>query len=1384
MAQSSNVRGPPSMEFAGKGDKTEKYNLWKQRMDLFAQVSNKTGEDLVPYILQCLDDEGLKIYNTFDLTVDEKKKPEKIYEKFEERLNISKPNFRTARLDLHFVYQQTDETLDSFYIRCKEITKDCDFTEAEEKERIIEQLLASTPLGDYRKWLLSQSKDVTMEAVLAEGRKHETTLKSIKHLQDRSTATTPSSNIDATPKCVSAIKYKRGKPKIGQSKDNGSKCKRCGGNHRYGSTENYCPAKDAVCHYCKIKGHWEKCCIKKNKQNNQRGRGRGSHRRGRGRGRGRGVHDIGLSLHDSEDDYHDQFETVEYSMINIQTISEKQKSQNSEAYGRIQIRMPGDTKVKGRQYLRLKVDTGAQGNTLPLRAFREMMPNRLDRHGYPDRDKVDSAGNTTLTAYNGTKIKCFGSISLGCKYKDSKWTEAKFYIVDVEGPAISGFALSQTIGLVTMHCSINNNNNPISVSNIGSVDELKSKFPEQFDRIGNLPGKVKLHLKDDAVPFIDPPRKYSIHLKPKLKEELDKMEEQGVITKVKEHSDWCSSLAISIKKDGSLRICLDPRKLNDSLRRCPHRAQTLEEISYRFNQAKYFSKLDAKAGYWGCELEEDSQSLTTFRTRFGRYKFKKLPFGLNISQDVFQQKIDEILENCPGTIGIADDIVCFGKTEEEHDQNLLTLMNEAKQHGLVFNSNKCQIKKSQIEYFGIVLGSNGIQPDKQKVEDLKNMPTPENKAELQAFLGLITYLSPFIPNLSGEAEPIRKLLCKDTPFEWSEDHQHTFERLKTLISTEACLKYYDTEAPTYLMVDASLQGLGAALLQPDKEQDGSYSQKIRPVAFASKALTSAQRNYANIEREMSAITFGIKRLHTYLYNRSFTVLSDHKPLEMICRKPLTTAPPRLQAMLLAIQPYTYRVKYIPGKDIGLADAISRLPNPHSEEDMELDVKIENLQFTENITNQIRQCINRDPALNALKETIYNGWPESQQELPTALRDFWSYRDELSLEDGIILKGERIYIPEELRSRILTNLHTGHLGITKTQLRAKKDVFWPKINKVIEAMCKSCTTCQENQPAQSHQPLINTGMPKRPWSMIGTDLFQIDDDQYLIIADYYTKFPLVDKLPKPATSSVIAGITAKYCSIMGIPDVIRSDNGPHFVGQAYQNFISAWGINHITSSPRYPRSNGFIERQIKTVKSILKKTREAKGSEMLALLRWRTTPVDSHIQSPAELLFQRKVKDTLPSKGFNTIPNKEEIQEHTRHKQESQKLHHDSKARHLPPMYPGQLANHRDYQTGKWLPATVIKRTKEPNSYLIQTASGNLLRRNREHIREVPPSKTLPPPNCDNYQSATKESAVEEPHSPNIAPQEKIKQAKVSNEQKTVTRYGRTVKKPARFDDTT
>ncbi|KAK6183342.1 hypothetical protein SNE40_010842 [Patella caerulea] len=168
-------RAPPPMTFSGKGDKTETYTLWKQRMNIYSSTTGKTGEKLVPYILEALDDDGLKIFNTFDLTQDKRKNPDAIFQKFEERLKISKPNFRAARLGLHFYYQRKDETLDEFYTRCKENSAHCEINADEEKERILEQIIT-----DFQKWLLSQKADITIDAILETGRQYETTLLNIQ----------------------------------------------------------------------------------------------------------------------------------------------------------------------------------------------------------------------------------------------------------------------------------------------------------------------------------------------------------------------------------------------------------------------------------------------------------------------------------------------------------------------------------------------------------------------------------------------------------------------------------------------------------------------------------------------------------------------------------------------------------------------------------------------------------------------------------------------------------------------------------------------------------------------------------------------------------------------------------------------------------------------------------------------------------------------------------------------------------------------------------------------------------------------------------------------------------------------------------------------------
>ena len=258
--------------------------------------------------------------------------------------------------------------------------------------------------------------------------------------------------------------------------------------------------------------------------------------------------------------------------------------------------------------------------------------------------------------------------------------------------------------------------------------------------------------------------------------------------------------------------------------------------------------------------------------------------------------MDEVTERVPGCVGIADDLIVYGETDEDHDRHLIDLMETSVKEGLVFNSSKCQIKVDKVEFFGSVYSADGISPDPEKIVAITNMATPNDKDELQRFIGMMTYLSSHIPNFSHKVAPLRELLKKDVPFDWQEDHQKIFNELKDLSTVN--LQYYNPQLTTVLETDASSKGLGACLLQEGK-----------PVAFASKSLSEAETRYSNIERETLALVFRITRFHTYLFGTKFTVHSDHKPLEMICHKPLGSAPPRLQRLLVKVQGYDFDVVY-------------------------------------------------------------------------------------------------------------------------------------------------------------------------------------------------------------------------------------------------------------------------------------------------------------------------------------------------------------------------------------------------------------------------------------------------------------------------------------------
>ena len=301
-----------------------------------------------------------------------------------------------------------------------------------------------------------------------------------------------------------------------------------------------------------------------------------------------------------------------------------------------------------------------------------------------------------------------------------------------------------------------------------------------------------------------------------------------------------------------------------------------------------------------------------------------MPFGISCAGDVAQKMVETNFGDIPRVLPVFDDIIIGGATEAEHDEALRKVLSRARERNIKFNRAKIQYRVPQVKYMGELVGQNGFTPDPDKFSAILNMPVPSNKKDLLRLLGMINYLSKYIPNLSELTSDLRPLLKDDATWLWQPEHGAALCKLKDALTQAPVLKFYDINRPTVLQVDASKGGLGACLLQDDQ-----------PIAYASRSLTPAD---AQIEKELLAIVFGCERFHMYTYGTEVQVISDHKPLEPIFKKPLHKIPPRLQRMRLRLQKYRLQVKFVPGKFLYIADTLSRAYPDDSGEGSDLHEK--------------------------------------------------------------------------------------------------------------------------------------------------------------------------------------------------------------------------------------------------------------------------------------------------------------------------------------------------------------------------------------------------------------------------------------------------------------
>ena len=673
---------------------------------------------------------------------------------------------------------------------------------------------------------------------------------------------------------------------------------------------------------------------------------------------------------------------------------------------------PWVVKVKlNDQELHFKVDTGADVTVIPEAMYCQERDGELQPCQVPLRGPTDEA------------LEVSGKFT-GDLAREGVTCQQTIYVIRNLSRALLGKPAIEALKVVAL------------VERM-EEDEIVKQFPEVFNGLGRLSDSYTIKLKEEATPFaLTTPRRVPIPLLPKVRDELQRMENMGVITKIKEPISWCAGMVVVPKPNGKVRICVDLTKLNESVCRerliLPAVDQTLAQIG----EAKYFSKLDANSGYWQIELDPDSAKLTTFITPFGRFHFNRLPFGITSAPEHFQRRMMEIVGDIEGVVCLVDDILVCGNTQEEHDQRLVAVLSRLKRAGLTLGRDKCEINRRSVKFLGQMVDEAGVRPDPGKVRAIKLMKAPSTVSELRRFLGMVTQLGKFLPHLTDLTKPLRDLLSTKNQWRWGHDQRQAFENLKRVSSSSELLALYNVNHETIVSADASSYGYGAVLRQ--RQPDGS----LRPIAYASRALTETEQRYAQIEKEALAVTWGCERFQDYLLGISFRVETDHKPLvPLLSFKPLEAVPIRVQRFRLRLMRFSFSISHVPGEALNTADTLSRAPVTEADQgdkalnqDVEayVNLVVKNLPATNERLRVIQEQQDEDLVCSELKRYCQQG----RIDWTGALKPYFSVRTELAVVNGLLLRGNRMVIPSSLQADILEKLHSAHQGTTKCRQRAR------------------------------------------------------------------------------------------------------------------------------------------------------------------------------------------------------------------------------------------------------------------------------------------------------------------------------------------------------------
>lgn len=1114
-----------------------------------------------------------------------------------------KPSIMAERYRFRQRRQRADENLANYIADLKRLARYCEFNSTLE-DNLRDQFVCGVASDNMRQRLFAESKLTFTGAV--------TLAISIE------AAEKDSASVDKTAATGEAedTHYQRTQ----------KQCAVCGSYNHVAAGCNY---RDYECDHCGLKGHLKKMCRSRIQDPNgsppwkaqgatsSRGRGArgyaGSRQRRRIRGRDRS----------NATTQHLMQETEEISGSKTNDI-DPTSSEEEPVYQMSLKKYPAVSipVLVNNLTLPMEVDTGSSLSCISEHNYLHLFAN------FPLKQC-----RLTLKFYDGSKTTPLGYIEVPVKYnKTNKVLD--LYVIKGGTTTLLGRQWLTELGIQVPEFQCNNVNNckdSLSESK-NDIVSLIDRYAELFDgALGRYRGgQATLHVRPDAIPVYCRPRPLPYSLKERVDAEIDAMLKNGTIEPV-DTSEWATPLVIVPKPNGKIRVCADYKvTLNPALLVDRYPLPRVEDLFAQLNGGEQFSKIDMSAAYNQIELDKTSQ-YTVINTHRGLFKYNRLVFGLSSSPGIFSRIITNLVREIPGVVVFMDDILVTAKNKQLHIKTLNTVLSTLQKNGFRLNKDKCVFLADSVSYLGYVIDKNGIRTDPEKIKAIKDLPNPTNVTELRSFLGVVNFYARFIKNLSTHLAPLYELLKKSKEWNWNESCRKSFKFVKGLLMSTEVLAHYNRDEQLILTCDASARGIGAVLSQPAL-MPGSRSRCERPVAYASRSLTKAEQQYSQIQKEALAIIYSVKKFHQYLYGRRFLLRTDHKPLVSIFGPKTgipTMAASRLQRWAIILSGYEYEIEYVRSSDNG-ADGLSRLPVVEEAEKVQTPEQTY-LHFARDAFlldyDELRRETAKDSILGRVVTYVNNEWPTNVE--VEQLRPYFNRRNELYIELGCLMWGHRLVIPIKCRERVLKELHETHLGMVKMKSLARSYVWWPGIDEAIEATCRACAVCAAHASAPPHHESRPWAPSEKPWQRLHIDfLGPINNLKFFIIIDSTSKWIEYFKMKNTNAVEVIARLRRLF-SQFGLPKQVVSDNGPPFTSEAFKLFLSNNGIEHCTTAPYHPSSNGAAESAVKICKSVIKKAL-SEGVDLETaldryLLLYRNTEHGSTGETPARILQGRALR---------------------------------------------------------------------------------------------------------------------------------------------------------------